>query len=312
MEFMKKPSYIQICKMFSLMAASLAMVGLVATASHAQINPFSAAYYQNPYLLNPAFAGAEKGLNASVGYRQHWNLIPGSPVGQYLTGSYQLADRMGVGLHVYNEEAGVINQTRAMLTYGYHLPLNQDQTSQLHFGLSVGAQHSRIDADRVKGDENDLLVDQFNNRQMYFDTDFGVAFTSKKLTVQAAIPNMRGFMEDTEKDAINRATFFAAASYKLPLVPSENVVLEPKLIYRGSKGYKDLWDAGANLSFYQDKFNVFALYHSAKNATLGAGVKIKEFLTVTGMYTTTPSSIENYVYGNFEFGLRFQHLGKAK
>src|SRR5690242_11646369 len=89
----------------------------------AQLRPYSAMYYQNRYLGNPAMAGVGKGAEVNVGYLRQWMTMPGSPRAQYATGTYRFKDKVGLGLGVFNEKAGFITQTKIAATYAYHIVL---------------------------------------------------------------------------------------------------------------------------------------------------------------------------------------------
>ena len=57
------------------------MAGLLLSGlnGRAQLNPLSAQYFNNPYLVNPAMAGASGGIRVYGGIRQQWTRISGTP-----------------------------------------------------------------------------------------------------------------------------------------------------------------------------------------------------------------------------------------
>ena len=110
----------------------LILIQAISEKSNAQLNPFGAAYFQNQYLFNPAMAGTEQKLKLNVAYRKEWNDISNGPVNQYLSGDFGLSDKVGVGLKVINDKAGVLSTTGAMATYSYHIGISDKQ--KLHFG----------------------------------------------------------------------------------------------------------------------------------------------------------------------------------
>ncbi|RNI31435.1 PorP/SprF family type IX secretion system membrane protein [Rufibacter latericius] len=271
----------------------------------AQINPLKAMYFQNQYLANPAMAGVNGGLRVNLHYRNQWGSISDAPTTEAITADYGLSNKVGLGLNLGQNREGLLKRSRAMATYSYHLPLNQS-TRQLHFGLSAGVVNEQIDMDEMVGDVDDNTVAKFNDQGPYFEGEVGVAYTDSKLTIQGSFPNIRAFLDKSlnERNTVNRSTYFAAASYKLAF--GSSVGVEPKVVYRGVKGYDDLIDAGANLTFVDNQFNVFGMYHSSENVTFGFGVDVKKRLAVTGMYTTGSPALNSLtgVKGSFELGLR--------
>lgn len=141
-------------------------------------------YYLNPYLASPALAGTEKGWELNGAYKAQWTAIEHAPAMQAITATYgSESKKVGFGINLYKEGAGVILRSSAKATYAYHLPLNTEE-SFLDFGLSAGVMDEWIDFNRVRGDLTDPSLYNFNQRKVYFDGDFGVAFRNKNWTVQ--------------------------------------------------------------------------------------------------------------------------------
>jgi type IX secretion system PorP/SprF family membrane protein len=182
---------------------TIALMGFAGKAA-AQLNAAGSQYYVNRYIANPAMAGFGEGLRINAGYRTLWNNIPGAPVSQNLTGEYGF-EKVGLGLSLYNERAGLFRQTRAVATYAYHLNLNNG--SRLHFGLSAGVLDQRVNSTDIVGSGGDIVIGEYNDRELYFDGDFGTAYTHGKFNVEAALPNLkRLFRQNTQKVA-DEATF---------------------------------------------------------------------------------------------------------
>ena len=277
----------------------------------AQLNPMGALYFQNQYLNNPAMAGLESGFNLNLGYRQQWSRIPGSPVMQAFTADCGLNKKVGLGLNFYNDQAGLFKRTRTLASYAYHLPLNEE-SRKLSFGISLGFMNERISYEDIHGDAGDLDVIQYNQRDTYIDADFGMAYTSNNLIIQAALPNMKSyFNRDIATSSVDRATFFSAISYKMQLGTKQGISIEPKVAYRGVDGFDNILDVGANLSYAKNQVNFFGMYHSSKSATLGLGLNYHS-IGFTAMYTTSTSGLSDYVSESFEIGLKLQLLKSMK
>lgn len=276
--------------------------GLTATA---QLNPLADSYYQNQYLSNPALAGLSNELHINLGLRQQWSNIPGGPKTQSLTADYGTAGKVGLGLSVQNEETGLIKRTAAKATYAYHLPLN-DNSQKLHFGLSLGFSDDQLMSGMVEGDPNDVAISRFNERKLYLDGDFGLAFTSNHLNIQAAIPNTKSFFKtDENQSTADLASFYSAISYKLFLPNAlDGFTIEPKIAFRGIHNFDNIIDAGANITMANNAVNVLAMYHSSKSTTIGMGVNVKSFGTLTAAYTTSTAALQGYTNGYFQVGVQ--------
>jgi type IX secretion system PorP/SprF family membrane protein len=266
----------------------------------AQLNPLGAQYYNNEYLINPAYAGKEKGLKLNAAYRKLWGGLPGAPLTQNITADYGF-NRVGIGVNVNNESAGLLRQTRATASYAYHLPLDSGK-HQLHFGLSLGVMSQHLDNNNVNGNPNDISIGDYNGRRAYIDGDFGIAYTSDRLSLQATIPNLNDFFNKNQYDVADLVTFYSAVAYNFTL--KEGIELEPKVAFRGIRNYENMLDFGAKLSFADRKFFFMGIYHTNKSSTMGLGLDFMKKYMISGLYTTETSALNTYANGSFELNLR--------
>lgn len=287
---------------------ALLLVIFTGSNSHAQINPLGAQYFNNRYLMNPSLAGATEGLKLNAAYRKLWTNVPGSPLTQSITADYGF-EKVGLGLNAYNESAGLLKQTRITGSYAYHLQLNSGE-DRLHFGISLGFMNQRLDESDLQGNPNDPAIGLYNNRKAYIDGDFGISYTSERLTLQASVPNMKSVFKKDVIKLDDVTTFYGAASYKFQLIQgAEGMDIEPIVAYRGVKGFDNIIDAGAQLQIANQQVFLMGLYHSTKTATFGLGMDFRKKYLISGSYTTQTSALSSYVNGSFEINLRL-NLGK--
>src|SRR5690606_14004655 len=108
-------------------------------------------WFQNQYLANPAMAGIDTGLHLNAAYRRQWTGVEGAPKTAFFTADGLVGKRVGAGLSIFNDQAGLIDRTRIALSYAYHLPLG-NRGQRLHFGLSLALNVQRLDYSHVDGD----------------------------------------------------------------------------------------------------------------------------------------------------------------
>lgn len=284
----------------------LAITVAVPIKSRAQVNNFQSVYYQNQYLANPAMAGLDKGLILNFAYRQQLNSQPGSAKLQNLSADYAAGNNVGIGLIVNNEKTGLINRTRIMGSYAYHLPVSED--SELHFGLSLGLNNTYLDYSGIIGDSGDQEAELFNRRPLYVDGDLGVAYTAKNLTIQGAVPNLKTvfFKDNQNQDIVTNTTiFFTAISYKI--LTDNNLTFEPKVAYRGVRGFKHIMDAGVNLDLPDYHVNFTGLYHTNKSLSAAVGLDLSG-VGLFMAFSTNNSSLNQSSNNNVELGLRLKLL----
>ncbi len=290
-------------KNIKIILFSIILLSAFNERSQAQLNPLVAQYFNNPYLGNAAFAGLDSGLNLGLSYRKLWNNIPGSPEIQSFVADYG-SKNTGFGLNINFDRAGLQRQSRVVGTYAYHLQLNQYK-EQLHFALSLGFMNQRLASSNIVGSENDPLAAAYNERQTYIDGDFGVAFTGRRFKVEASIPNLNSFFKRDDIKLADVPTFYTALSYKLGISDGlEGISLEPKLAYRGVRGFDNMIDLGANVTLANEQIMFTALYHSSKNASVGFGIDYRRKYLISCAYTTQTSQLSTYANGSFEISLK--------
>ncbi|KQN34725.1 hypothetical protein ASE92_11720 [Pedobacter sp. Leaf41] len=263
-------------------------------------------YYQNQYLNNPAMAGIAQGWEANAAYKAQWTSVDGAPSMQAVTATYGSENsKIGAGLSFYNETSGVIQRTNIKGSFAYHLPLN-NSGSYIDFGLSAGVMNEWIDFSKVRGDQSDMSLNNFNQRKLYFDGDFGIAFRTNRLTIQGSLPNMKRFFNrDLVRTVVDRSSYFGAISYKFLNPNGVLNVLEPKLTYRGIDNYRDIVDLGLNTQFWGNKLLLSSIYHTTNSVTVGAGTTYQNQFSILLFYTSNTSDLQNYTNGEFEIGLKY-------
>ena len=289
-------------------SAYLITLIFISTNSFGQISPMGAQFFQNRYLANPAMAGVEQGFRANVGYRIQGGNMPGSPRTTTLTSDYR-NNKVGLGLTLYKEQAGLIDQNKVVGTYAYHLPLNDD-SKQIHFGLSVGVFSERLNMQMMQGSMGDQTALQFNDRPTRLDGDFGFAYTDNRFTLEGAISNMRQQMGSEGPDYAGYNTFYAAASYTFM---TNGLSINPKVAYRGISDYKNLFDAGFELLALDKQLGLMGMYHSNESFTAGINYEHKQQLRFMFLYTSGTSAVQNFTNDMFELGLQLNlHKFKKK
>jgi len=286
-----------------------AIAVLFSHTANAQLNKFEAMYFQNQYLGNPAMAGLNKGLSANIGYQRPWDQVPGNPVMMYATGEYNPNSRAAYGLNFSSDRAGLITNTRILGTFAYHLPLD-DADRKLNFGLSLGARFLSLDKSKITGDINDPSIQNFDEGGA-LDGDFGISYTTKLLTIQAAVPNLNNtFFENDngERRYVDSQIFYSAISYKIYVSSRINDFnIEPLFAYRGIRGYKDIADIGANFSMPEYNMNISAMYHTNEVISASFGITLQK-LGIFLSYSDFVGNTGAFANNAFELGLRYQFL----
>ena len=277
----------------------------VTAKATAQLTPLWAQYYQNEYLGNPSLAGSDKGLRLNLGYRSQWNTFPGAPENQSLAVDFNLNEKVGLGVNMFQDKAGLLSRDKMMATFAYHLPLNEE-TTKVHFGLSFGLLSEHLSLDKFVGSMNDVNVLTFNNRKNSFDADFGLAYTDKNLSIQGTLYNLKSTIKGDQTNTVDYAVYYTAIAYKLNY---GKYSVTPKIAYRKVRNFTSLFDAGAELNSFQEQLKLTAIYHSNKSSTFGFRFLYNSTVELLGMYTTSGKPLQIYSEGTFEVGLKVIFAG---
>ncbi|MBC7552364.1 MAG: type IX secretion system membrane protein PorP/SprF [Taibaiella sp.] len=111
------------------------VIVLVSIGAFAQQDAGFSMYFFNPLYFNPGYAGSREVFSGTVVDRNQWIGVSGAPTTQSLTLHSALPGmRVGLGLQIYNDQAGPMRNTGINLTYAYHLPINEK--TKISFGLT--------------------------------------------------------------------------------------------------------------------------------------------------------------------------------
>ncbi len=122
-------------------------------------------YMFNGLALNPAYAGSHEAISTSLLYRKQWAGIEGAPSTQtFIAHSPLPLNKMGVGLHVVNDQIGISSTLNAVASFSYTqgLPLDGFFTgSKVALGVSGGITS-------MNANYNDLTLDDLNDAQLNY------------------------------------------------------------------------------------------------------------------------------------------------
>ncbi len=108
---------------------------LLSLSAFAQQDAGFSMYFFNPLYFNPGYAGSREAFSGTLVDRNQWIGMSGAPTSQSLTLHSALRNvRLGLGLEIYNDQAGPMRNTGINLTYAYHLPINE--ITKLSFGIT--------------------------------------------------------------------------------------------------------------------------------------------------------------------------------
>lgn len=151
-------------------------------------------YIFNGIYINPAYAGYRERVNINATYRNQWAGVEGAPRSFSLAADALMPnERVGLSMIVNAEQLGAQKSISAFGNYAYRLPVNEDGTSRLAFGLGFGVVQSTLDGNMLNPrDQGDNYVPNGAVKQVLPDINAGVFFSTRNMYVGASVNNLIG------------------------------------------------------------------------------------------------------------------------
>src|SRR5690606_8825259 len=153
----------------------------------AQQQPEYTQYMYNTMAINPAYAGSNGPLEASLLHRSQWVGIDGAPKTQSFGLHGKLGKRVGLGLNALNDKIGPSNQFAINAAFAYHLITGRNT----HLSLGVNAGLDVLNVNWSKGqyyDPNDVLFNA-NINEVRPLIGAGALFYSDQWYIGVSSPN---------------------------------------------------------------------------------------------------------------------------
>ncbi|MEM9858198.1 MAG: PorP/SprF family type IX secretion system membrane protein, partial [Bacteroidota bacterium] len=203
---------------------------LSAFTSYSQQEPIFANYLSNPLVLNPAYAGINNVLNASVSYRSQWGGIDGAPNTASFSGHSSFLDnKVGAGLLFVTDRLGAQTNTYISAAGSYKIDFGDFVFS---FGMQAGIVRFNEDASELNAfDPDDPLFNQ-DNTFSKFNIGTGFALKGENFFVGLSVPRLVNNVEDiagVDTELYNRH-FYLTLGYVYEL--NSSVALRPSAILR--------------------------------------------------------------------------------
>jgi type IX secretion system PorP/SprF family membrane protein len=247
----------------------VALVGLCFSLN-AQQDPLYSQYLNNPFVLNPAYAGLTNNLNLSLSYRMQWAGFEGSPKTVNANGHLSLVDnKMGVGLMVVSDQLGNSTINEVFGSYSYRITVTDDKI--LSFGLQAGFANYQIDNSKVNPfDAGDQLF-QGNNSETKPSFGFGAILKSEKFFVGLSVPRMLRTTLETQgfQSSLYTQHYYLMGSYLFFI--SERIRFKPSALAKLVSGAPASVDLNASLIIHENyqagvltrNFNTYGIFLQA-------------------------------------------------
>lgn len=288
-----------------IIAGAFALVGSIAAA---QQDPQFTQYMFDRLSINPAVAGTNGNICATMLLRQQWAGFDGAPKTGLINLHGPLAKiNSGVGLSVYFDKLGQEKSTIARVHYAYHLKVGGQSTlsAGIYAGMTGrGLEGHWIATDGVEGDNSIPTAGKSSNG---FDLGAGLYYKSPQLWLGISSTQL----PETElKDVSikNKRHYYVQAGYDWAIGGNKKYTLQPSVLLKSDASSTQL-DLGA-LFLYDNMVWLGVGYRTEDAITPMIGyqhqfTKGESMLRIGYSYDVTTSELKNHSSGSHEVMLSF-------
>ena len=215
-------------------------------SSLAQQDPIYASYMQNPLTINPAYAGSNNMLNASLQYRTQWAGLDANPTTINFSSHMSVYhNKVGVGLMVIQDKLGENKNTEFQGLFSYKIQLDN---SWLSFGMQTGFIRYETDPSMLTiRDPGDPAFYQLTETK--FNTGVGLLLKSDNYMVGISVPRLlpATVSQGGQSIELYKQTYYLFGSYAWLL--NEDIRFKPSVLMRATQGSPAAFDLNASFTF---------------------------------------------------------------
>jgi type IX secretion system PorP/SprF family membrane protein len=217
--------------------------------------------------LNPAYAGSQQALCATIHVRNYLADFEGSPNTMSLSIHAPLKkEKIGLGFLITNDKFGVSNETNIMSNYAYRMDLG---SGNLAFGLAFGMTLRTTNwAKLAAQDAGDAQLMQNSSTGPLPNFSSGIYYLTKKYFIGLSVPLFLTYEYNPSKGKYSARNNFADCDYFLNagyvMNIDQDIRFFPSLLLKYHKGSSSELDINAQI-ILKNKIWLGVAYHTNKS-----------------------------------------------
>lgn len=286
---------------------SLTFFVCISSLAFSQQDPQFSQNMFNMLQPNPATAGANDAICASLIYRNQWVEFEGSPKTGVLSVDAPISFlHGGAGITLMTDKLGFEKSFQAKLAYALRFDIG---AGKFAIGADVGLLQKSIDGTFNPIDPNDDLIPLNSVSGSKLDLGAGAFYNSEHLYVGVSATHLlEGNIDYGNLKTEVVRHLYGTIGASLDLTPS--VALKPSVFVK-SISAKTTADLNVNIHF-NNKFWLGGSYRLEDAIVVMVGFNIIQNLRLGYSYDITTSPIKNYSNGTHEITLGYCHKIKKK
>jgi type IX secretion system PorP/SprF family membrane protein len=272
---------------------------LIFKLAMAQQDPTYAQYLNNPFVINPAYAGINNRFNANIQYRSQWSAIEGHPETFNFNSHVSIVDnKVGIGLMVIKDKIGENTTTEISSAYSYKIKLKGDKI--FSFGMDFGMMRFTNNNSNLNLQPNDPYFVTYNVTQ--FNIGAGAMLKSDRYMIGFSVPRLLPVtvnLGQGQNMQVYSRNYYLFGSYMIHL--NERVRLRPAALLRTSDDLKNSLDLNMNLQV-EDYFSAGVFTRNLNTYGLLLQIVVKHYrfgyaIEVPGSKTAIPFTTHEFMLG---------------
>ncbi len=274
--------------------------------SNAQQDPTYSQYLNNPFTINPSYAGINNRFNANIQYRSQWSGVQGHPETFNFNSHVSLVNnKVGFGVMAIQDKLGDNVTTEFSTAYSYKIKL--EHNTLFSFGMQFGLMRFTNNYSQLNFQQtNDPYFSTYNVTR--FNTGAGAMLKSDRYLIGLSAPRLLPVTinQGGQNIQVYDRTFYLMGSYIIYL--NERVRLRPATLLRASDKSRSV-DLNMNLQI-EDFYSagIFTRNFNTYGLLLQMIVKHYRFgyaIEVPGSKTAIPFTTNEFMLGISLSAFRF-------
>ena len=263
-------------------------------------------FHFNTLSVNPAFAGSENAMSATINYRNQWTGFDDAPKSSQLALHSPLkGGRTGLGFHAENNSIGIYETTNITGIYAYRVEV-KDGT--LALGMGFGVAVYAVNWNNLQSiDRNDQLFTNNSSSAVMPVFNFGTYYYTKKYYIGISIPSLLRYAEDDDggfkaKNDMAAYSYFVNGGLDIDL--SRDIVLRPSVSAAFNAKYPTRIYMNSMLGFKEKVW--VGLGYRSQNTVIGLfQCQLNYQLRLAYAYDFANGELGKYLNGSHEIGLNY-------
>lgn len=307
-------------KIYSQVLVAFLLAGLPSLGLWSQQQQMYTQFMYNKLALNPAFAGNEEYLTATMIYRDQWIGFPGAPNAQVLNINLpRLGPRVGLGFNIERQSIGITEKITYEGMYAYKFFLGK---GTLSMGINVSGRNYILDYTdprlyAVQDIRLDPSIPQTQESRNLFNAGFGLYYNTNNFYIGGSIPRMiRGDLDFDENQLFSTEVRHLLVMTGGTFILDKDWRLTPQFLFKAAENTPFSFDINISTT-WKEIYTTGLTYRTGGNQNdwgesidVIFGFQISERMLMGFAYDIQLAKIRNSSSGSIELMLNYVFVPK--